>query len=68
MQGRGPGVVPKRGSEWRGPIPRLSDPATQVRRNVAAVASRWHTVSDLIGLGIEPQIFRIDSDILNTML
>ena len=31
---------------------------------------RWravgYTVSDLIGLGIEPQVFRIDSDILNT--
>ena len=34
-------AVPKRGSEWRGPTPRLSARATQVRRNVAAVASRW---------------------------
>ena len=34
-------VVPKRGSEWRGGTPRLSAWATQLRRNVAAVASRW---------------------------
>ena len=31
---------------------------------------RWravgYAVSDLIGLGIEPQVFRIDSDIRNT--
>ena len=34
-------AVPKRGSEWRGPTPQFSAWATQVRRNVAAVASRW---------------------------
>ena len=37
-------VVPKRGSEWRGPTPRLTAPvqhSSEVRRNVAAVASRW---------------------------
>ena len=34
-------AVPKRGSEWRGPTPRLRAWATQVRRNVAAMASRW---------------------------
>ena len=37
-------VVQKRGNEWRGPTPRLIAPsawATQLRRNVAAVASRW---------------------------
>ena len=34
-------VVPKRGSEWRGPTPRLSAWATQVRKNVKTVASRW---------------------------
>ena len=34
-------VVSKHGSEWRGPTPSLSAWATQVRRNVAAVASRW---------------------------
>ena len=34
-------VVPKGGSEWRGLTPRLSVWATQVQRNVAAVASRW---------------------------
>ena len=35
-------------------------------------SQRWraviYTVSDLTGLGIEPQIFRIDSDIYNTTL
>ena len=34
-------AVPKHGSEWRGPTPRLSAWTTQIRRNVAAVASRW---------------------------
>ena len=34
-------AVLKHGSEWRGPTQRLSAWATQVRRNVAAVASRW---------------------------
>ena len=33
-------AVSKHGSEWRGPTPRLSARATQVRRNDAAVASR----------------------------
>ena len=57
-------VVPKRGSEWQGPTPRLSAWATQLQRNVAVVASRWlYTVSDLIGLEIESQAFRIDSEI-----
>ena len=34
-------VVPKRGSELQGPTPRLSAWATQLQRDVAAVASRW---------------------------
>ena len=34
-------AVPKRDSEWRGPTPRFSAWATQVRRNITAVASRW---------------------------
>ena len=34
-------VVLKRGSEWQCPTPRLSAWATQLQRNVAAVASRW---------------------------
>ena len=34
-------VVPKRGNERRGTTPRLSAWATQLRRYVAAVASRW---------------------------
>ena len=35
------GVVPKRGSEWQGQTPWLSTWATQLRRIVAAAASRW---------------------------
>ena len=34
-------VVAKRGSEWQGPTPPLSAWATQLQRNVTAVASRW---------------------------
>ena len=34
-------AVPQHGSEWWGPTPRLSAWATQVRRNVTVVASRW---------------------------
>ena len=56
-------VVPQRGNEWRCPTPRLSARATHLRRNFAAVANRCLHVSDLTGLGIEPQTFRIDSDI-----
>ena len=33
--------LPKRDNEWRGPTSRLSAWATQLRRNVATVASRW---------------------------
>ena len=36
--------------EFRGPSPRLSAWATQLRRNVAAVASRWRRYADLTGL------------------
>ena len=34
-------VVLQRRSEWRGPTPRLKAWTTQLRRNVAAVTSRW---------------------------
>ena len=34
-------------NEWRGPSPRLSARATQLRRNVTAVASRWRHCADL---------------------
>ena len=34
-------VALQRRSEWRGPTPRLNAWTTQLRRNVAAVASRW---------------------------
>ena len=42
-------------SEWRGPSARLSAWPTQLRRNVAAVASRWQHCADLSGPGIKPQ-------------
>ena len=55
-------------NEWRGPSPRLSAWATQLRRNVAAVASRWRHCADLTGPGIEPQISRTESVRLATEL
>ena len=45
-------------NQWRGPSPQLSAGATQLRRNVAAVARRWRNCDDLTGPGIEPQISR----------
>ena len=48
-------------NEWRGPSPRLSAWATQLRRNVATVASRWRHCADLTGPGIEPLTSRTDS-------
>ena len=47
--------------ELRGPSPRLSAKATQLRRNVATVANRWRHCVDLTGPGIEPQTSRTDS-------
>ena len=41
-------------NEWRGPSPRLSVRAIQLRRNVATVASRWQHCADLTDPGIEP--------------
>ena len=41
-------------NELRGPSPRLSAWATQLRRNVATVASRWRHCVDLTGPGVEP--------------
>ena len=40
-------------SKLRGPSPLLSAWATQLRRNVVAVASRWRHCADLTGSGIE---------------
>ena len=48
-------------TEWRGPSPPHSAWATQLRRNVAAVASRWRHYADLTGPGIEPQTSRTKS-------
>ena len=55
-------------NELRGPSPRLSAWATQLRRNVATVASRWRHCVDLTGPNIEPQISRTDSVRLATEL
>ena len=55
-------------NEWRGPSPRLSAWATQLRTNVATVARRWRHCDDLIGPGIEPQTSRTDSVRLATEL
>ena len=48
-------------NELRGPFPRLSAWATQLRRNAATVASRWRHCADLTGPGIEPQTSRTES-------
>ena len=48
-------------NELRGPSPRLSAWATQLRRNAATVASRWQHCADLTGPGIEPQTSRTDN-------
>ena len=62
-------VVPKRGNEWRGPTTLLIAP---VQHSSEETLQRWPAVgynaSDSTGLGIEPQIFRVDSDIFNTTL
>ena len=48
-------------NEWRGPSPQLSAWASQLRRNVAAVASRWRFCARFTGMGIEPQTSLTDS-------
>ena len=55
-------------NELQGPSPRLSAWATQLRRNVATVASRWRHCADLTGPGIEPQTSRTESVRLATEL
>ena len=55
-------------NELRGPSPWLSAWATQLQRNVAAVASRWRHCADLTGPGIEPQTYRTESVRLTTKL
>ena len=59
-------ITPKRvtsgGAQLRGSW------ATQLRRNVTAVASRWRHCADLTGPGIEPQTFRTESVRLATEL
>ena len=57
-------VVPQRGNECGGPTPRLIAPG---QRRSEETLQRWRAVgysaSDSTGLGIEPQIFRIDSEV-----
>ena len=55
-------------NEWRGPSPPRSVWATQLRRNVPAVASRRRHCADLTGPGIEPQTSRTKSVHLATEL
>ena len=55
-------------NELRGPSPRLSAWATQLRRNVATVTSRWQRCADLTGPGTESQTSRTDSVRLATEL
>ena len=55
-------------NELRCSSPRLSARATQLRRIVATVASRWRHCVDLTVLGIEPQTSRTDSVRLATEL
>ena len=55
-------------NELQGPSPQLSAWATQLRGNVATVASRWHHCADLTGLGIEPRTPRTNSVHLATEL
>ena len=55
-------------NEWRGPSPLLSAEATQLRRNVAAVARRGRHCADLTSLGIEHRTSRTDSVGLATEL
>ena len=49
----------------RDPSPRLSVWTTQLRRNVAAMASRWRHCDDLNGPRIEAQTSRTDNDVFN---
>ena len=53
-------------NEWRGPSPRFSAWATQLRRNVATVACHWRHCADLTCPGIAPS--RTDSVRLATEL
>ena len=46
-------VVPKRGSEWQGPTPRLSAGQRSSKETSQRLRTVGYTVSDLTGLGIE---------------
>ena len=47
-------------NEWRSPPPWHSAWATQLRTNVATVASRWRQCDDLADQAIEPHTSRTD--------
>ena len=55
-------------NEWRNPPPRRTAWATQLRTNVATVASRWRHCDDLADLAIESQTPRTDKVGLATEL
>ena len=55
-------------NEWQGSSSQHSARATQLRRNVAAVASRWRHCANLTGPGIKPQTSRTESMRLATEL
>ena len=55
-------------NELRGPSPRLSARATQLQRNVGAVASRWRHSANSTDQGVESQTYRTDSVCLTTEL
>ena len=53
-------------NEWRRPSPRLSAWTTQLRRNVAVVASHWpHHTFVSTGPGFEPQTYCTDRSVFN---
>ena len=51
-------------NEWRDPSPQLSAWTTQLRRNVAAVASRWRLCVRFGQPGIKPKTFRTYSRVV----
>ena len=61
-------VTPEASNEWRGPYPRLSAWATQLRRNAATVASHGDTVFCSTGPRIEQHTFCTDSNVLTLEL
>ena len=55
-------------NEWRGPSPRRSAWAAQLRKDVAMVRAVGDTVSDSSNSRFKPKTFRTDSNVLSTEL